>query len=233
MNQQIKTSLGVAIIIIFAVTVGFFTWKAMKIENANTNIPVAPVANQLTNSQPAKACTQEAKQCPDGSYVSRTGSNCEFAVCPENSNSVKEAVYTNNDFRFKVTLPKEWEKYQVSVQRDKGDDKHTYIYFMMPTAEKSWNGSYDKNTGKLIPGMADIFVITANDLATWNKDLKSKECKENPNPSCPYEGSVIAKNGKYVFDASYGNGLLPPDVQKFRVGKSAVEFLSGRFMFLD
>lgn len=27
-------------------------------------------------------CTQEAKQCPDGSYVSRTGPNCEFAKCP-------------------------------------------------------------------------------------------------------------------------------------------------------
>ena len=29
-----------------------------------------------------KACTQEAKQCPDGSYVGRTGPNCEFAKCP-------------------------------------------------------------------------------------------------------------------------------------------------------
>jgi len=29
-----------------------------------------------------KACTQDAKQCPDGSYVSRTGPNCEFAACP-------------------------------------------------------------------------------------------------------------------------------------------------------
>lgn len=28
------------------------------------------------------ACTEEAKQCPDGSYVARTGPNCEFAACP-------------------------------------------------------------------------------------------------------------------------------------------------------
>jgi hypothetical protein len=28
-------------------------------------------------------CTQEAKLCPDGSYVGRIGPNCEFAVCPE------------------------------------------------------------------------------------------------------------------------------------------------------
>ncbi len=28
-------------------------------------------------------CTQDAKECPDGSYVGRTGPNCEFANCPE------------------------------------------------------------------------------------------------------------------------------------------------------
>lgn len=30
-----------------------------------------------------KACTLEAKICPDGSSVGRTGPNCEFAACPE------------------------------------------------------------------------------------------------------------------------------------------------------
>ena len=28
------------------------------------------------------ACTMEAKQCPDGSFVGREGPNCEFAKCP-------------------------------------------------------------------------------------------------------------------------------------------------------
>lgn len=27
-------------------------------------------------------CTEEAKQCPDGSFVARTGPSCEFAACP-------------------------------------------------------------------------------------------------------------------------------------------------------
>lgn len=30
----------------------------------------------------SRACTMEAKLCPDGSYVARTGPNCEFAPCP-------------------------------------------------------------------------------------------------------------------------------------------------------
>jgi hypothetical protein len=31
---------------------------------------------------PTTICTQDAKLCPDGSYVSRKGPNCEFAPCP-------------------------------------------------------------------------------------------------------------------------------------------------------
>lgn len=35
-----------------------------------------------TKEPGATACTMDAKLCPDGSSVSRTGSACEFAACP-------------------------------------------------------------------------------------------------------------------------------------------------------
>lgn len=35
----------------------------------------------------AQACTLEAKLCPDGTVVGRTGPNCAFAQCPEVSTS--------------------------------------------------------------------------------------------------------------------------------------------------
>lgn len=41
-------------------------------------ILVAPVVPAIP-----VACTQEVTQCPDGSYVGRTGQNCEFSQCPE------------------------------------------------------------------------------------------------------------------------------------------------------
>jgi hypothetical protein len=37
---------------------------------------------QIPAGQTPKACTMDAKACPDGSYVGRTGPNCEFAACP-------------------------------------------------------------------------------------------------------------------------------------------------------
>lgn len=39
-------------------------------------------------------CTQEAKQCPDGSYVGRTGPRCEFTPCPSGG-SVNVPPVTN------------------------------------------------------------------------------------------------------------------------------------------
>ncbi|MCY0986852.1 hypothetical protein OV203_06950 [Nannocystis sp. ILAH1] len=35
------------------------------------------------NPDGPQACTKEAKICPDGTTVGRTGPNCEFAPCPE------------------------------------------------------------------------------------------------------------------------------------------------------
>src|SRR4030042_3218035 len=46
-----------------------------------------------------KACTMEAKLCLDGSYVSRTGPNCEFAACP-NSEEDKSVYLENGDVYF-------------------------------------------------------------------------------------------------------------------------------------
>ncbi len=42
----------------------------------------SPGTRQPPSVIPPVACTQEAKLCPDGSYVGRTGTNCEFAACP-------------------------------------------------------------------------------------------------------------------------------------------------------
>ena len=36
----------------------------------------------LSGCSVPKACTKEAKLCPDGSSVGRTGPNCEFSPCP-------------------------------------------------------------------------------------------------------------------------------------------------------
>jgi len=44
------------------------------------------IKNKITSKKPDKTniiCAQDAKQCPNGSFVSRQGPNCEFAICPK------------------------------------------------------------------------------------------------------------------------------------------------------
>ncbi len=49
-------------------------------KNSNTNQTLPPKHNSPSGG--GSACTMDAKACPDGSYVSRTGPNCEFSQCP-------------------------------------------------------------------------------------------------------------------------------------------------------
>lgn len=59
------------------------------------------------------ACTQEAKICPDGSSVGRTGPACEFAACPVFAPAVDETTdwktatdaQTGDTFKYPAALP--------------------------------------------------------------------------------------------------------------------------------
>ncbi len=48
----------------------------------------------LIDGEEPVACTQDAKLCPDGSYVGRVGPDCEFALCPDTPqwSAIKQAI---------------------------------------------------------------------------------------------------------------------------------------------
>lgn len=82
MNQQIKTGAGIIIVVAIVSAIGFFAWKIIGIkENKDRANPAGG------HSQNSQVCTQDAKLCPDGSYVSRTGPNCEFTECSDSGDS--------------------------------------------------------------------------------------------------------------------------------------------------
>jgi hypothetical protein len=57
------------------------------------------------------ACTMEAKLCPDGSSVGRSGPNCEFAPCPTPTAADPQAdwkTYTNGKYGFSIKYPGEY-----------------------------------------------------------------------------------------------------------------------------
>jgi len=61
--------------IVVTIVTALFLSIGIVLFNNNTNDPTVPPEDMV-------ACTMDALECPDGSYVGRTGPNCEFAACP-------------------------------------------------------------------------------------------------------------------------------------------------------
>ncbi len=61
--------LKILVLIIFGLAFGYYSYSIFK---------------ESYGARPNVACTKEAKLCPDGSAVGRTGPACTFAKCPSN-----------------------------------------------------------------------------------------------------------------------------------------------------
>ena len=81
-------SLFALILLILILGLGSFTLRYLNTNKAGGAITSTSTSISTSASSTNEvACTMEAKLCPDGSYVSRTGPNCEFATCPAAINS--------------------------------------------------------------------------------------------------------------------------------------------------
>lgn len=95
-----------AIITVSAITAAVFFQLGRK--QYSPSSPTSPTPTSTT--QPA-ACTQEAKLCPDGSAVGRTGPNCEFAPCPLTTVTPVPTTkpgwttYKNTELGFEISFP--------------------------------------------------------------------------------------------------------------------------------
>jgi len=82
-----KTSLlfkiTIFIVIIFFIFTIFYIKKSQK-NNRLENNNISPTPTNLPKNLEDKnvRCPADVKQCPNGTYVSRTSPSCSFAPCP-------------------------------------------------------------------------------------------------------------------------------------------------------
>lgn len=95
-NRSVYTStmnkhlvIGAAIALLIVVGGAGAVWAFSDKGTGFLGMGPAPVA---TTTEPGTVCTQEAKICPDGSAVGRTGPACEFAACPSATTPQKEGT---------------------------------------------------------------------------------------------------------------------------------------------
>ena len=102
-----KTILAIAVVFLILLTAG-------------VSLAYFLAKNSASNKQ--VACTMEAKLCPDGSSVGRTGPKCEFSVCPKTTpsptsdptanwktfNSPNEKAYTSTNGNITFKYPQDW-----------------------------------------------------------------------------------------------------------------------------
>jgi hypothetical protein len=145
------------------------------------------------------ACTTEAKICPDGSAVGRTGPNCEFAPCPpvkteevasssnnsagnnSTSSKITQLTYQDKEYGFELSYPGEWD----------------FI--------KMGNSLVFEKTGTVLKGSGDIYAFPIIIQIEDNKNQLSPEQwivkleKESGLVVEQREPFVLAKNSAVKF----------------------------------
>ncbi len=153
------------------------------------------IYQSYTAQQKPVACTMEAKICPDGSAVGRTGPNCEFASCP-----ISTALnYKNDEYGFQITFTDLWKGYTVSQTSWQGQDisggskKYSGV-------ELIFNNPQGSNTPTASSGACwqniPIMVFTPD---VWQLVSDEKIAVS----AAPIGPEKIGENAKYVF-------ALPP-----------------------
>jgi len=134
MDKRVSSSFSLAIILITAAFIGTFLWMSnyrdTKLEQ-KTDLKDGRLPTE-------KICSQEAKICSDGSTVSRTGPNCEFAPCPDFSNDDRN-IFINDVYKYEFKYPRE-----ATINEARQQD------FGLPAnSSLSFEEAYKKYTGKI------------------------------------------------------------------------------------
>lgn len=122
------------------------------------------------------ACTMEAKVCPDGSSVGRTGPNCEFEACPGETEQMGEQVYTNTSFHYTFSYPQTW-KVTTENYTDPATPTSENVYVFNPAdnpSQTSFSGISISYKG-MVQDFTTMTQTTVNGMSMYKQDTMHGE----------------------------------------------------------
>lgn len=109
----------------------------------------------------------------------------------------QDIIYTNNDYKFQLTLPAAWKGYSVKVTKPANNEATAYLYFQMPTTNADW-----LKQGNKTPSLFAISVYTKDQWQKWQS-------------SGAPGGNVLNDLSQYVFTISQSQAA-PSDLLNLR-----------------
>ena len=151
------------------------------------------------NSKPKpQACTLEAKICPDGTSVGRTGPNCEFSPCPTKPTPTDETVnwktYNGNLIKVRFKYPPDW-----GITETKGYESGGIIFNTEISIKNPNNRgiSLVVNPGE---GFAGLRLVREKEIVIDGISLKKRYFAESTDEkSLPVVFMINSKDPKRIF----------------------------------
>lgn len=97
-----KKTFEILISLIVLSVIGTVLWQITTNTPSPIELESIPAPAQLPPEPQPVACTMDAKECPDGSFIGRNGPDCEFAACPNSEFPIRygEDASRIEEYRF-------------------------------------------------------------------------------------------------------------------------------------
>jgi hypothetical protein len=172
-GRALVTVIIVAFAIVIASAVAYLGATKIEVTSQKTEVVKVPVAAQ----QQVPSQTQ--------SVANQATANQEEVV--NNSKAESSIVYTNNEYKFKITLPEAYRGYKADYS-----NKYVIVNFLIKTTDKNYaaTGYYENSFG-----------IIAEDANRWDNGADCADFVKNGknNGTCYPKSSYLGRNNNKVF----------------------------------